>query len=334
MRLANIALAASVLGLAAPVLAEKQPVQPRKIGSSVAKPATASPRGGPTLSHTFPSFNTLVTDAVGSVPLPGAPAGTYTAFNVSLDWSLAGGDPFSDEGIFALTDTASIEPGTVFYADPGPAPNSQPNANPVTLNWSGYLDTTYAGGTPLNFLNLQTFTGSSANWNNVSVTINNAPRNVTNYSGDTTGDPTWNRPFADFSGLSSLATATPFESIPFFVDTTTTYDLASFQSGWDGYVFIYQDNFDPNAPLVNGVAGNDDGTGVGDSLLFGVPLQANRQYFLVHTGFENPDFGPYSGTITNSSPDATGRAIIGIVPEPGALALFALAGPCLLRRRR
>jgi len=122
--------------------------------------------------YTFPSFNRTVNSTAGSVPLPtgAVPAGSYTSYSVSLNWSALSGGPWSDEAIWALTE-APIASATTFYADPGPAPNSQSNGTARTLNWSGFLDTPYSGGDPLHFAHLQTFGGSSAQWNSISVTL-------------------------------------------------------------------------------------------------------------------------------------------------------------------
>ncbi|MCK6456932.1 MAG: PEP-CTERM sorting domain-containing protein [Phycisphaerae bacterium] len=136
--------------------------------AALAVAALASPAFA---AYSFPSFNQVVTSTVTSTLLNTAPvpAGVYTSYSVMVDWSAIAGDPWSDEGIWAFGDTAY--PATTYYADPGPAPNSASNGNPVTLVWNGFMDTPWTAGNPLYFLTLQTFGGSSANWNNIRITI-------------------------------------------------------------------------------------------------------------------------------------------------------------------
>ncbi|MEO0631773.1 MAG: hypothetical protein AAFY46_13775, partial [Planctomycetota bacterium] len=119
-----------------------------------------------------------VTDAGISVDLNGAgiAAGTYQSYTLSVDWLAGPGNPFSNEGIWALTD-AAFAPGVddpalfTFYADPGAAPNSLGSGDPTTLNWSGAFDINYEGGDSLFFNALQTFGGSSATWGNTTLTL-------------------------------------------------------------------------------------------------------------------------------------------------------------------
>jgi hypothetical protein len=116
--------------------------------------------------------------------------------------------------------------------------------------------------------------------------------------------------------------------IPFFVSAAGSYTIDQSQA-FDGYIFVYEDAFDPALPLINGVAGNDDGTGIGDSTLT-ASLTAGTQYYLVTTGFDNDEFGTYSGTISSTA----GIATIGLIPEPSSLSILAAAGLFAARRRR
>jgi len=136
------------------------------------------------------------------------------------------------------------------------------------------------------------------------------PRNVVMYGGSTLGGPSWVRPFADCSGLSGLGPVT-YQVEPFHVDAPGAYDIASVQTGWDGYIFIYQNSFDPNSPNTNCVVGNDDGVGgVGTSSIEGVALSAGVQYFLVTTAFQIGEEGSFQNTLSG----------------PGTITLGALAG--------
>ena len=135
------------------------------------------------------------------------------------------------------------------------------------------------------------------------------------YDGDTCGEPTWNRPFADFSGLSGVGTDVPYQVAGMTVDADGLYTIDSLQDGWDGFLFLYEISFDPLDQLTNGVAGDDDGPGgIGTSQILDVQLFAGTQYFVVMTGFDNDDCGPY----TNS---AFGAGNVTFEPPASCLAL-------------
>ncbi len=123
-------------------------------------------------------------------------------------------------------------------------------------------------------------------------------RATVSYSGTTAGGPNWNRPFADCTGQSGLGPVN-YHVQPFSVDTTGAYNIASEQDGWDGYIFVYQNAFDPTQPNTNCVIGNDDGTGgIGTSNINGVSLTAGVSYHLVTTAFELGEEGPFDNEIS------------------------------------
>lgn len=112
------------------------------------------------------------------------------------------------------------------------------------------------------------------------------------------GGPVWDRPLADGSDLSAVGMGVSYHVYgPFTVDTAGAYDFTSTQTGWDGLIFVYQNNFDPNDQLTNYLAGNDDGAGgVGTSELT-ANLVTGTEYFLITTAFAPEDFGPFTNTI-------------------------------------
>ncbi|MBW8311642.1 MAG: hypothetical protein K0M64_06350, partial [Rhizobium sp.] len=117
-------------------------------------------------------------------------------------------------------------------------------------------------------------------------------------TGDTTGAPLWNRPYADFSDLSDSATAVPYTVHPFVVSANDTCSVALDPlGGHDTYLFIYENAFDPFDALSNGVDGDDDGGGFPNSLISSVALNAGTTYFAISTGYSNGSFGPYDLTI-------------------------------------
>jgi hypothetical protein len=154
------------------------------------------------------------------------------------------------------------------------------------------------------------------------------------YVDDTTGSPTFDRPFADFSGLSPNGLGVAYDTFSFSVDTAGTYTFRSFAlpiSGpWDNFLFLYEDSFDPNNALVNGIAGNDDfNSNIGRSG-FDITLATGVAYTLVTTGFGADDFGRYLNIIRGPG------EITAPVPEPEtyAMMLAGLAAIGFLARRR
>lgn len=159
-----------------------------------------------------------------------------------------------------------------------------------------------------------------------------APANATDFSGTNVGGPEWVRPFADgtcCSGLGPVRYATQ----QFHLTADDTCDVSSTQNGWDGYLFVYLDPFNPLSQITNFLAGDDDGTGgIGTSDIVGLPLIANTTYVVVTTGFERGEEGTFTNTI--NCPAATVR--LGpftapvAVPSMSAAGLAALAGLLML----
>jgi hypothetical protein len=166
-------------------------------------------------------------------------------------------------------------------------------------------------------------------------------------------EPTWNRPFADGTGLSGVGTSVSYSVQPFYVAESgifTFETVAPTPSNYDTFIFIYAGTFDPTSPLANFTAGDDDftgaftylpgpylipGSGTGSSgtgpasAISGVSLSAGVQYFAINTTFENGAVGTFYSAIGGvnelSDPiDVTLGAITSEVPEPGSVSLAAL----------
>ncbi len=119
-----------------------------------------------------------------------------------------------------------------------------------------------------------------------------------NYSASTVGGPSWSRPFANCTGSSSLGPVN-LHAQSFTVSVSGSYVISSSQTGWDGYLFVYQNAFNPASANTNCIAGNDDGPGgLGTSEIPAVSLTAGTTYIVVTTGFEIGQEGAFTNTIS------------------------------------
>jgi hypothetical protein len=134
-------------------------------------------------------------------------------------------------------------------------------------------------------------------------------------TGSTTGAPTYNRAFSDFSGLSPSGTGVRYTTYTFTASVAGSYSFLT-TADFDSFDFLYSPTFNPATPLINGKIANDDLLGLTTSG-FTFALAANTPYVLVVTGFASTDFGSYSTTIG-------GPGVVTAVPEPTPLVLLSL----------
>jgi hypothetical protein len=139
---------------------------------------------------------------------------------------------------------------------------------------------------------------------------------IVTWTGDTTGAPTFDRPYADFSDLSPNGSGVAYRTHTFTVDTAGDYSFVLTGLQFDTFLFLYENAFDPNAQLDNGLAGNDDAVSINTSGFEG-PLSVGTSYVLVVTGFDDESYGAYSITIA-------GPGVITAVPEPSTWLMLAL----------
>lgn len=155
-----------------------------------------------------------------------------------------------------------------------------------------------------------------------------AQADIVTWTGDTTSGPTYDRPFADFSDLSPNGAGVSYNTIAFTVAMDGEYSFTLHGLGFDTFLFLYENSFAPDAPLTNGVAGNDDDVSLTTSG-FAADLTTGTQYYVVVTGFEAGEAGMYSLTVS-------GEGVISAVPEPSTWLMLAFgfaAIACIQRRR-
>lgn len=155
-----------------------------------------------------------------------------------------------------------------------------------------------------------------------------AQADIVTWTGDTTGGPTYNRTYADFSDFSPNGVDVAYRTHVFTVDTDGDYSFVATGLGFDTFVFLYEGSFDPASPFINGLAGNDDAISLNTSG-FEETLNPGTTYVFVMTGFDDEAYGAYSITIA-------GPGLISPVPEPSAWLMLALGMGALgyIQRRK
>ena len=128
------------------------------------------------------------------------------------------------------------------------------------------------------------------------------------------------------TALSAAATDVPFNAQGFSVSLGGTYSF-TLTAGFNSFLVLYEDGFDPSAPLSNALIASD-------TPAFTFTLAAGTTYVIVPTGFSNLDAGAFIGTITG--PGAITPVGGVVIPEPAAVLLLAtgLTGAALKARRR
>jgi hypothetical protein len=102
----------------------------------------------------------------------------------------------------------------------------------------------------------------------------------------------------------------------FHVTASGNYSAAAAQDH-DGFLHVYDENFNPIDPAFGCLAGDDDAATSSTSRIDSVPLAAGRSYYAVMSGYSNSQEGGYSVTIAGP----------GSVEEgPGHISLAGLSG--------
>lgn len=145
--------------------------------------------------------------------------------------------------------------------------------------------------------------------------------NARSFSGATL-EGTMNRPNADLATLSGQTVHYAVQ--PVFTSAATSCTFRSVQqSPANGWIFLYEGGFNPQAPLADLIAADDDGEiGAGSSTIESVALDPTRSYYLVTTtaatGQAPLQFTSFVGC-TGSASIVVGD---GAIPTDGTVAEF------------
>ncbi len=152
------------------------------------------------------------------------------------------------------------------------------------------------------------------------------------FSGDTTGGPTFARPFAGGGGVSSTGGNVNYQAISFTVSASGNYTF-NLTSEFDNFLALYSAPFNPAAPLANLIDANDDANGLNAALT--ASLLTGTSYVAVATAFASGQQGAFR--LTANGPGIASFGSVAAVPEPATWAMmlmgFGAMGVAFRRRR-
>jgi hypothetical protein len=133
------------------------------------------------------------------------------------------------------------------------------------------------------------------------------------YAGSTQNVPvlTWTRPMPDGSSLSTVTV--PYAVTGIRVSTSGSFSFTGETHGtFDNVEFLYNSSFNAATPLTGLLRGvNGAGFG-GTESMTAIPLTGNTLYYVVTTGFNSTDAGPY--VLTFSGPRSVTQVFIPALP--------------------
>jgi hypothetical protein len=254
------------------------------------------------------------------------PAGTYTGFSVSLDFTgvpygAAGG--WQNEAFIQFGDSNFA--GTVVNHTGGfvAAAGAGGTTAAATLTYDGFFATDYSGGDPLWFVGIQAYTGYVADWSNISVTL-------------TEGAP----PASPLLALSIGTLNGPVDSAS--GDTAGSSDDLDGGNGlpgggsWNGGDDVYQLNWGGgafNADLLFTNANGDIDLFLYDDDFATTELASSE----TTTDNENINGTLAAGTyflVVDGWSGASNAYTLNVTPEPASLCLLAMGAAVVIRRRR
>lgn len=135
------------------------------------------------------------------------------------------------------------------------------------------------------------------------------------YDATTIGGGRWHKPLPGGNGFYPGAPAAIHHVQEFSVSETDLYDFLGFanrrDSQWGLGVFLYEQAFNPASPLTNLVSGEVDWPDFGIASFNRVPLEQGVPYFLVTSGRDNREAGPFTNIVTGP-----GTVTFGPTPDP------------------
>ncbi|TVQ74924.1 MAG: hypothetical protein EA380_11900 [Phycisphaeraceae bacterium] len=272
-------------------------------------------------------------------------SGRARAFYVTGDWSVLGGDPWSNEFRVQLAGVTNVGGGALERTHGGVG-----NGNPFTFGaptvatWSNNTTTSPVGhgyntmlanasssdlGGIFSLGLRQSFGGSSASLANAQIHFLTDIIAPVAFDSAASGQSMSARPSSLTTTTTGAGGGYTYDTLSFTALATGVHHLAMHISPpFDGYMLVYQGAFDPINPLDN-LIGLDDIGGLGDpnSADMFLGLTQGQEYTLVATTF---------ASITGGASGVSGLfTVAGVVPAPGTAVIagmLALGG--MTRRRR
>ncbi len=104
-----------------------------------------------------------------------------------------------------------------------------------------------------------------------------------------------------------------YDKYSFTVPTSENYDIEADWSGFDGYLYLYENSFDPASPATNLLTSNDNNGSTAASKISSYALNSGTTYIVVATsnndiGSGSAKYGDMSFTITGATSPATAAA--------------------------
>ncbi|RCW93708.1 GEVED domain-containing protein [Winogradskyella arenosi] len=137
---------------------------------------------GPTNVVSGSPVTLSLNDVANTAGVPAGASGSYSSFSITVDWSAGEGGPWSSEAELTITTTAGA---LSLEATDGSALSS----SDTTLTFEGDLPAVYVPSTDgyFDIILDQTYSGSDANWSNITVTLLESPTCITPTGITTTG---------------------------------------------------------------------------------------------------------------------------------------------------